>query len=174
MSLIEIMKKRRSIREYTNEDIPPEIINDILKAGQLAPSSKNIRPIELLLIEDKNTLEFLSKSRTHGSTQLKDAKCAIITIADTTTADAWIEDASITMTHMMLMAQYHNIGNCWIQIRMRKDDNNKLSSDIIKEKLGIPKHYEVEAILSLGISKTTLPPQEWEKTEKNKVHKEKY
>ena len=157
MNLIEIMKKRRSIREYTNEDIPPEIINDILKAGQLAPSSKNIRPIELLLIEDKNTLEFLSKSRT-----------------DTTTADAWIEDASITMTHMMLMAQYHNIGNCWIQIRMRKDDNNKLSSDIIKEKLGIPKHYEVEAILSLGISKTTLPPQEWEKTEKNKVHKEKY
>ena len=130
MNLIEIMKKRRSIREYTNEDIPPEIINDILKAGQLAPSSKNIRPIELLLIEDKNTLEFLSKSRTHGSTQLKDAKCAIITIADTTTADAWIEDASITMTHMMLMAQYHNIGNCWIQIRMRKDDNNKLSSDI--------------------------------------------
>ena len=127
MNLIEIMKKRRSIREYTNEDIPPEIINDILKAGQLAPSSKNIRPIELLLIE-----------------------------------------------HMMLMAQYHNIGNCWIQIRMRKDDNNKLSSDIIKEKLGIPKHYEVEAILSLGISKTTLPPQEWEKTEKNKVHKEKY
>lgn len=174
MNLIEIMKKRRSIREYTNEDIPPEIINDILKAGQLAPSSKNIRPIELLLIEDKNTLEFLSKSRTHGSTQLKNAKCAIITIADTTTADAWIEDASITMTHMMLMAQYHNIGNCWIQIRMRKDDNNKLSSDIIKEKLGIPKHYKVEAILSLGISKTTLPPQEWEKTEKNKVHKEKY
>ena len=54
MNLIEIMKKRRSIREYTNEDIPPEIINDILKAGQLAPSSKNIRPIELLLIEDKN------------------------------------------------------------------------------------------------------------------------
>ena len=52
---------------------------------------------------------------------------------------------------------------------MRKDDNNKLSSDIIKEKLGIPKHYEVEAILSLGISKTTLPPQEWEKTEKNMV-----
>ena len=28
------MKKRRSIREYTNEDIPPEIINEILKAGQ--------------------------------------------------------------------------------------------------------------------------------------------
>lgn len=174
MELLDLMKNRRSIREYTNDNISSDIIDDILKAGLLAPSSKNIRPIELLLVQNKNTLDFLSKCRTHGCTQLKNANAAIIVIADTTVADAWIEDASITMTHMMLMAQNHNIGNCWIQIRMRKNDEDKLSSDVIKNKLNIPENYEVEAILSLGITEKALEPQNWEITQQDKIHKESF
>lgn len=174
MNLLNLMKERRSIREYTDDTIDDNILNDIIKAGLLSPSSKNIRPIELIVIKDRKTLQKLSTARTHGATQLANAQVAIIVIADTTTADAWIEDASITMAHMMLMAQNHNIGNCWIQIRMRENNEGKLSSQIIKELLNIPEQYEVESILSLGIAKETLEPQNWENTEKNKIHNEKY
>lgn len=59
MELLQVMKNRRSIRKYTDDKIPAEKLNQILRAGLLAPSSKNIRPVEFIVVEDKVALEKL-------------------------------------------------------------------------------------------------------------------
>ncbi len=41
MELIEAIKGRRSIRKFKPDPVPREIIEDILEAGNLAPSAKN-------------------------------------------------------------------------------------------------------------------------------------
>lgn len=67
MELLKIMKNRRSIRKYTDEKIPLDKLNMIVQAGLLAPSSKNIRPVEFVVVEDMETLKKLSKRKLTGA-----------------------------------------------------------------------------------------------------------
>lgn len=170
MELMQIMKNRRSVRKYIGDKIPADKLNLILQAGLLAPSSKNIRPVEFVVIEDKDTLKKLSKSKPAGAGMLSEASCAVVVIGDTRKADAWIEDCSLAMGYMLLMAENSGIAACWVQERLRKTLLREDSGTYVKELLKIPDYYEFEAILSLGISKKAEEPRTWDKTEQNKIH----
>ena len=60
MELFETMEKRRSVRKYTEENIPGEILDKILKAGLMAPSRRGLMPCEFVLVTEKEMLEKLS------------------------------------------------------------------------------------------------------------------
>lgn len=53
---------------------------------------------------------------------LKEAQCAIVVIGDETEQDVWIEDCSVAMANMHLMASSLGIGSCWVQGRLRNAD----------------------------------------------------
>ena len=57
MDLLDVMLKRRSVRKYTDEEIPTEKLNKILQAGLLAPTSRNLKPCNFLVIDNKETLK---------------------------------------------------------------------------------------------------------------------
>ncbi|WP_295618039.1 nitroreductase family protein [uncultured Methanobrevibacter sp.] len=57
MDLLDVMLKRRSVRKYTDEEIPREKLNKIFQAGLLAPTSRNLKPCNFLMIENKETLK---------------------------------------------------------------------------------------------------------------------
>ena len=81
MSLLEIMEKRRSIRSYTGESIPKGKLETILAAGLLSASGRKRRPWEFIVVQDKETLLKLSKSRAHVfRCELLVAKCPFITL----------------------------------------------------------------------------------------------
>lgn len=174
MDLLQLMKNRRSIRNYTNDKIPSDKLELILQAGLLAPSSKNIRPVEFITVEDRETLKQLAQSKSFGSGMLKDAACAIVVIGDTRKADAWVEDCSAAMGYMLLMAESLGIGACWVQERLRKNAFGKDSGAFVKELLDIPEYYEVEALLSLGIPEKKGEPRSWETEETGKIHRERF
>ena len=44
MELLEIMRKRRSVRKYTGEMIPEKDLEKVLQAGLLSPSGRSLRP----------------------------------------------------------------------------------------------------------------------------------
>lgn len=54
MELLDVIKKRRSIRKFKNIDIKKEKIEDIIKCGLLAPSAKNRQPWTLAVVKNKN------------------------------------------------------------------------------------------------------------------------
>ncbi len=61
MSAIELIRARRSIREFTGERIPDEHIELILEAARHAPSPENMLMIRLVVIrDDQETKEFLA------------------------------------------------------------------------------------------------------------------
>lgn len=171
MELLEAMLKRRSIRQYTNEKVSQDKIDKILQAALLAPSSRNIKPCELIVIEDRETLEKLANCKSAGSLMLKEASHAIVVIGNHEKSDVWIEDCSIVMTYMHLMATSLDIGSCWVQCRLR--ENKEMNAEqYIKELLSIPDSYSVEAILSLGVSAVSPKPNSLENLDMSKLHKE--
>ena len=150
-TFMDILTTRRSVRKYKNESIPKEKIEKILQAGLISPSGRNRRPWELIVVEDKEVLKKLSVARDHGASMLEGARAAIIVFANPELTDVWTEDCCIVMSNMHLMATALGIGSCWIQGRLRVSSDGRTTEDYIKELLGVPENYKLEAMLSLGI-----------------------
>ena len=61
--LMNAIKTRRSIRDFKNEEIPKEIIEDIIEAGRFAPTGKNAQNVSFIVLEkDKKRFEKIAVS----------------------------------------------------------------------------------------------------------------
>lgn len=125
MELMETILNRRSIRKYSGAEVSDEALRDITQAGLLAPSSRNLHPVELITVKDKTVLKQLARAKTAGSGMLEGASCAVVVIGDSERSDAWIEDCSVAMTYMMLRATELGIASCWVQCRNRISQQRK-------------------------------------------------
>ena len=169
MELIDVMLKRRSTRKFNDEPVTREELDKILQAALLAPTSMNRKPCNFMVVERKETLKDLANSKDHGAGLIDGADKAIVVVADTMVADTWIEDSSIALTYMHLMATELGLGSCWVQIHLRSK-NGKDSEEIVRDILKIDDHYRVVGIMALGHSDDIPPAHEPADVDKNKVH----
>src|ERR1043166_6616426 len=121
--MIELLRKRRSIRKFSAEKIAPEAVETLIEAALRAPSSRGINPWEFILADNPEMLGKLSKAKQHGSEFLKNAPLAIVVCADSSKSDVWIEDCSIAAVIIQLTAVSLGLGSCWAQIRERRHDH---------------------------------------------------
>lgn len=170
MELIDVILNRRSIRKYKDEDISEEILEKILQAGLLAPTSKNRKPCEFYVVRDKDTLRKLAKAKTLGGGMLAECNTAIVVIGDSEKADTWIEDSSIALSYMNLMAVNLGVGSCWCQIHLRSTLSGKDAEENVREILSLPDKYRIVGILSLGIPDEGREPNGLEDADFTKVH----
>ena len=174
MELLDMMKQRRSVRQYTGEAIPDEKIERVLQAGLYSASGRSRLPWEMIVVRDKEMLNKMAAFREHGSGMLSGADCAIVVVADPTKTDVWAEDCSIVMANMHLMADHLGLGSCWIQGRLRESPDGRPTKDYLRDLLGYPEHYELEAILSMGIAASHPAPYALEDLPLNQIHREKF
>ena len=168
MELMDVMLKRRSIRKYRDQDIPEETLDQILQAGLLAPTSRNLKPCKFYVIKNKEVLLKLSKAKSAGAGMLAECSAAIAVFGNSAMADTWVEDCSIAMSFMMLMAENLGVGNCWVQIHFRTDSAGNDAEQNVREILSVSKEYRISGILSLGVpaeerSAHTLEELDWGK-----------
>ena len=171
MELMDVILKRRSIRKYTGEDIPEETLNQILQAGLLAPTSRNLKPWEFYVVRDKDTLRKLSAAKSAGGGMLAQCSAAIAVFGDGEKADTWVEDCSIAMSFMMLMAEEKGAGSCWVQIHFRKDTAGKAAEENVREILAVPAGFRIAGILALGIPAEEAKAHEPSDADWSKVHR---
>jgi nitroreductase len=105
---------------------------------------------------------------------LAGADAAIIVVANENLSDVWVEDSSIVMANMHLMASALGIGSCWIQGRLREAIDGETTEDFMRRLLQFPSECRLEAILSLGMPDEDLPATLPESLPFEKVHINKY
>lgn len=167
--MIELLRKRRSIRKFTVEKISPETIETIIEAALRSPSSRGINPWEFILVDDPEILGKLAKSKQHGSEFLKNAPLAIVVCADSTKSDVWVEDCSIAAIIIQLTAVSLGLGSCWAQIRDRQHDYEITAEGYIQNLLGLPEHIKVECILGIGYPAEQKEPVSAESLQNDKI-----
>lgn len=172
MELLDLMLHRRSVRQYIPGEIPEGDLTRILQAGLLSASSKAVRPWELIVIRNKETLQALSGCRTAPVKMLQEGACAIAVVADATKLDVWVEDCSVVMANMHLMADALGLGSCWVQCRLREAMDGRPTEDYVREILHFPETHHLEAILALGVIDTHPAPRTLDKLRMDKVHYE--
>lgn len=170
MDFDELLLKRRSVRKFTDENITKDEMNQILKAGLLAPTSRNRKPCNFLVVSNEETLKELADVKEHGSKFLADANKAIVVIANTLVSDTWIEDSSIALSFMHLMAANIGVGSCWIQIHLRKSSEGEDSEKLVRDIVKIDDYFRVVGILALGIPDGDVKPHSLDELDKTGIH----
>lgn len=170
MELIDILLKRRSVRKFKDEDISKANLEKILEAALLAPTSRNRKPCNFLIVENKETLKKLAQSKKTGAEMLAHCNKAIVVVANTLISDTWIEDSSIALGYMHLMAASLDIGSCWVQIHLRQTADGRDSEKVVKEITGLDDYFRIVGILALGIPDMEIEPHTLEEMDKSKIH----
>ncbi len=167
--MIELLRKRRSIRSYTGEPVEPESLELLIEALLRSPSSRNINPWEFIVVDDRELLARLSRAKEHGSELLKNAPLGIVICADVTKSDVWVEDCSIASILLQMTAVSLGLGSCWVQIRKRPHDAGTTAEAYVRELLGLPDRIRVESIIAVGHPAQKRKPLAAEELEYAKV-----
>ena len=167
--LTDLMLRRRSTRKFNDNPVTKEELDKILQAALLAPTSMNRKPCNFMVVERKEVLKELSECKDHGANLIEGANKAIVVIADTLIADTWIEDSSIALTYVHLMATELNLGSCWVQVHLRNKEG-KDSEERVRDILKIDSHYRIVGILALGHSDDIPEPHSLDELDKSKIH----
>lgn len=167
--MLEILRKRRSIRRYKEKDIDPEIVDLLKEAALRSPSSRDLKPWRFVFVTDRAVLEKLSCAKEHGSDFLRCARLGIVVCADERESDVWIEDCSIASIILQLAGQSLGLGSCWIQIRNRSHSDAKSAEDYVREKLDLPNCMRVESIISFGYPGEEKKPVPFDQLDYGKI-----
>ena len=150
---IELLRKRRSIRQFQDKPVEQEKIDTLVEAMLRSPSSRSFNPWEFVVVADPQTIGELSQSKPHGASFMKNAPLVIVVCADSTKSDVWIEDCSIAALIVHLEASDLGLGSCWVQIRRREHSEGISSEKYVKNLLGLRDEMAVEAIVVIGYGK---------------------
>lgn len=173
MEVMEAIKERRAVREYTGASIDRSTAERLMIAATLAPSAHNSQPWAFAAVLDpkriddyaKRAKSWLIENLAHTVPDptvrhmLEDlqfvlfyhAPALILVVAKSSETQA-IEDCCLAAENLMLAARDEGLGTCWIGFA-----RPWLNLPSVKKELGLPESYEVVAPIVLG------HPKEWPK-----------
>ena len=110
---------RRSVRSYTDEVPPMEVIEEICKAGTYAPTGMNRQAPIIVAVTNREVRDRLSElnASVFGRDDMDPfygAPVVLVVLADTTAAFTWKEDGSLVMGNLLNAAHAKGLGSCWI------------------------------------------------------------
>lgn len=173
--LVNLMKARRSVRQYKDEALPRETLASLIDIARIAPTAKNTQQISYIVLEDPAKTRALGKaiaawiSAVPGMERyarlgeggrdfvMRGAPHVIIALGDAD--NDWREtDAGIALSYVELAAAAQGLGVCWAGIVHRALANN---SDIAAM-VGVPEGRAVCGALMIGTPKlryALVPPR---------------
>ena len=120
MNLLQLISNRESIRSYNSEKpVLQDVLLQILEAGRLAPSAANLQPWQFVVVSSPEKLAEVRA--TYPRAWFADAPHILIVVGNK--EKAWkradgynsIEtDLTIALDYMILAAESHGVGTCWI------------------------------------------------------------
>jgi len=164
--LEEVLKIRRSIREYSDKEIPKGLLENIVDAARFSPTARNVQPWEFIVVTDIPSLKRLSELSENGRFLAQAKACIAVFCADT---KYYLEDGCAATCQILLAAAGLGIGSCWVA-----GDKKPYCADVAKL-LCVPPTYKLVSLVSLGYpkSKDSLCPAQ-KRELKKMLHWEKF
>lgn len=141
MQTKEILKKRRSIRNFLHKPIPPNIIKELIDCARFAPTAKNIQPWEFVVITKKEILEEIASLAENGRF-IKDCYCCIAVFCRQT--KYYLEDGCAATQNILLAAEDSGLASCWVA------GDKKPYCAQVAELLAVPQEFKLVSLIPLG------------------------
>ena len=164
--MLELIKKRRSIRKYTAEPLSDADITALLEAAMAAPSGSNKQPWEFIVVRDEGLRQKLAE--THPwSKMCADAPVVLAILGDERVSDHWVEDTSAATQNLLLAAAGLDLGAVWLGIYPRPE-----REEHVRAVLGIPEGIRILCLVPVGHPAESKPSRT--QFEGSKVHYDGY
>ncbi|GLC30293.1 nitroreductase family protein [Clostridium omnivorum] len=168
--MLDLLKQRKSIRNFTEKDVSDEVINYILEAGRLSPSGGNAQSWKFGLIKDNVLINEISQIA-YNQNWIKTANFLVVLCTyngDKSRGGRDIQKSrfpshakiiedmedeiytrlhmkehqtKIPGTHMVIAALEHGLGSTWISY---------FNVDELSNILNLPKSYIASEIIAFG------------------------
>ncbi|HAH05895.1 MAG TPA: nitroreductase family protein [Elusimicrobia bacterium] len=145
MNTLEVLKKRRSIREYADKPIPKKVLEEIIDCARYAPTARNVQPWEFVVVTGKPALERLAGLCEYGKFIAQAGACILVLCEDT---KYYLEDGVAATENVLLAAAHFGVGSCWVA-----GDKKPYGKDVLKL-VGAPAKMKLVSVLSLGYPKS--------------------
>ena len=140
--VINSLKTRRSIRAYTGQQVPDELLDQVLEAGLYAASGMNNQKVIMVAVRDKETRDYMSKLNAavmgRDGDPFYGAPCVVVVLYDPEYFTGK-EDASLVLGNLMEAAHAVGLGSCWIH-RAYQVFESPEGKELLR-KWGIPEQY---------------------------------
>ena len=160
----ELVHERRSVREFSMAVPPRELVDEVVKAGLLAPTGRNRQSSMVVRIDDPDLQAAIraENARIMGQPQpgrpadpFYSAPVMLLVIANSQN-DTSTYDGALTLGNMMLKAHELGLAACWIH-RAKEEMAGPLGRRIL-DRLGLSGEWEGVGHLALGYAASPLPP----------------
>jgi len=156
MALLDLIKHRKSVRDFLDRPVEREKIMMCLEAARLAPSESNSQPWRFVVVDDKQLKDKLCDAAFSNiywiNSFCKTAPVIVVVISEKSKFLAriggifrgikyYLIDIGIAGEHFVLEAEDLGLGTCWI---------GWFNERAVKSILNIPQHKKIDNLIALG------------------------
>ncbi|MCZ4696484.1 nitroreductase [Ancylomarina euxinus] len=180
MKVLEVIKNRRSIRKYTNQEPDSDIIKNVLHAGNWAPSAGNHQPWEFIVVKgevksgisqefynfakdyipkaayipEDQKARMLEYSKDFGGAPIQ-IIVSYPNLEDNEKKEEALKASCAAIQNILLQATQNGLGTVWV-------DGNITHSKKVKELIGLSNDRSIAGIIPIGYpdSNPPAPPRQ--------------
>ncbi len=156
MALLDLLKHRKSVRDFLDKPVEREKVMMCLKAARLAPSASNSQPWRFIVVDDRQLKNKLCDAAFSGiyfiNSFCEMAPVIVVLISEKSKfltriggmfrgTKYYLIDIGIAGEHFVLQAEDLGLGTCWI---------GWFNERAVKSVLNIPQHKKIDILIALG------------------------
>jgi len=156
MPLLDLLKHRKSVRDFLDRPVEREKIMMCLEAARLAPSECNSQPWRFIVVDDRQLKDKLCEATFGGIYSMnsfcRTAPVMVVVISEKSKFLArigeifrgmkyYLIDIGIACEHFVLQAEDLGLGTCWI---------GWFNERGVKSTLNITQHKKIDILIALG------------------------
>jgi nitroreductase len=174
MEFLDLLVKRRSIRDFEEREIPVDVIRNVVRDACLAPSSGNGQPWKYIIVNqrewirrlsDESKKNLLASIGTNPESPLKkyeaalgnrdfnvfyNAPCLIYIACLKEVRSAYV-DCALAACYLMFSAAENDLGTCWVDL------GSEIRDPGVRNAIGLPDDHKIIAPIIMGYPKS-IPP----------------
>lgn len=175
---LQTIMQRKSVRSYTSEPIPDEVMDKLLHAAVAAPSGMDVRPWHIVVMTDKSQYDKLFAGN-FNMPKFKQAAAVVIFCADTTVTrtprgnpngpavttpnSIWRDDMGACTENFLLAAEAMGLGAVWTACYPFQENMKP-----VKEYLKLPDNVVPYSIVPVGYPGGNEKPKD--KWDPSRIH----
>ena len=142
MSILDVLKRRRSVRGFVYQPIPQEDWLEILEAGRIAATSRNRQARRFVTITEPDRIkEFVQAAKMQEFT--KEASAIVVGCAPDINSTG--VDVMISLTQMEAVAVSKGIGTIWL---------GTFDREVVAERIKLPTDNKIVLLMAFGYPAT--------------------
>ena len=147
---LELIKKRRTVRQFKPEEIPDRVLLKLAEVGRLAPSAANLQPLEFVLVKEPeirrkifHCLRWAAYISPAGDPRPGHEPMAyvVILVNSEIREKGYEYDVGAAAENIILAALAQGLGSCWLI---------SVDRETLRGILGVPDKYRLDSVIALG------------------------